>query len=406
MNSGQLGAWSPFQVKMYRALWFANLGINLGSFTHITAAGWTMTLLTDSAVLVGAVQTVWAVPGFLLALHSGAIADEFDRRRVVAISQSFAIVFAVVIAIMQWNDMLTPGILLGATLAESIALTIGTPAMIAMTPLVVGRERLHQALALDSTTRYLAQALGPAIAGAVIAFVNIGAVYMLNAFALVWVVILASSGRLPEAERGERSSVTKSIIDGVKFVVSRVELRNNLIRLFVASAVSASVIGLLPLMAKNNLGMDASGYGALYASVGVGAVIVVAMLPRIRRSLSEESLVQLSSIVWGASIAGAATTTNAGLAMIALGFAGAGLMAMMNVLFTSFLSRLEEWVRGRGSSISMFAAWLGASAGSISWGALAGGTTVTTALVGSAAAMVLTTWLGKAALPMFRAANS
>jgi MFS family permease len=406
MNPGQLGAWSPFQIKLYRALWFANLGINLGSFTHITAAGWTMTLLTDSAVLVGAVQTVWAVPGFLLALHSGAIADEFDRRWVVAISQSFAIVFAVIIAFMQWNDLLTPGILLGATLAESIALTVGTPAMIAMTPQVVGSERLHQALALDSTTRYLAQALGPAIAGAVIAFVNIGAVYMLNAIALVWVVVLASSKRLPEAERGERSSVTKSIIDGVRFVMSRADLRNNLIRLLVASVVSASVIGLLPLMAKNNLGMDASGYGALYASVGVGAVIVVMMLPRVRRRLSEESLVQLSAVVWGASIAGAATTTSAALAMIFLGFAGAGLMAMMNVLFTSFLSRLEEWVRGRGSSISMFAAWLGASAGSISWGALAGGTTVTTALVSSAAAMVLTTWLGKATLPMFRAANS
>jgi len=406
MTSGQLGAWSPFQIGLYRALWFANLGINLGSFTHITAAGWTMTLLTDSAVLVGAVQAVWAVPGFLLALHSGAIADEFDRRRVVAISQSFAIVFAVAIAFLQWNDLLTPGILLGATLAESIALTIGTPAMIAMTPQVVGPERLHQALALDSTTRYLAQAIGPAIAGAVIAYVNIGAVYMLNAVALVWVVILSSSGRLPEAVRGERSTVSKSIASGLRFVTSKVELRNNLIRLFVASVVSASVIGLLPLMAKNNLGMDASGYGALYASVGVGAVIVVLMLPNIRRRLSEESIVQWASIVWGASIAGAAITHRPILAMVLLGLAGAGLMAMMNVLFTSFLSRLEDWVRGRGSSISMFAAWLGASTGSISWGALAGGTTVTTAFVTSAAAMLLTTSLSRATLPLFTAANS
>jgi len=406
MTSGQLGAWSPFQVGLYRALWFANLGINLGSFTHITAAGWTMTLLTDSAVLVGAVQTVWAVPGFLLALHSGAIADEFDRRRVVAISQTFAIVFAVGIALMQWNDLLTPGVLLGATLAESIALTIGTPAMIAMTPQVVGPERLHQALALDSTTRYLAQAIGPAIAGAVIAFINIGAVYMLNAIALVRMMLLASSGRLPEAVRGERSKVSKSIADGLRFVMSRVELRNNLIRLLVASIVSASVIALLPLMAKDNLGMDASGYGALYASVGVGAVIIVLVLPSIRRRLSEESLVQWSSVVWAVSIAGAATTRVAVFAMVLLGFAGAGLMAMMNVLFTSFLSRLEDWVRGRGSSISMFAAWLGASAGSISWGALAGGSSVTVSLVVSAGAMVLTTWLGKATLPIFRAANS
>jgi MFS family permease len=406
MNTAHAGAWSPFRIGLYRSLWFANLGINLGSFTHITAAGWSMTLLTDSAIYVGAVQTVWAVPGFLLALHSGAIADEFDRRRVVAISQSFAIVFALGIAFTQWSGVLTPVILLGATLAESIALTIGTPAMIAMTPLVVGPDRLHQAIALDSTTRYLAQAIGPAIAGAVIAFVNIGAVYVLNAIALLWVVILASSGRLPEAVRGERSSVTKSIGDGVKFVLARADLRNNLSRLLIASVVSASVIGLLPLMAKVNLGMDARGYGALYASVGTGAVAIVVVLPRIRERLGGESLIQVSSIVWGLSIAGAATTSRAVLAMLFLGIAGAGLMAMMNVLFSAFLASLEEWVRGRGASIAMFAAWLGASVGSISWGALAAGASVTTALVTSAAVMVVTTWLSKATLPMFRAGGS
>lgn len=406
MSTVHAGAWSPFRIRLYRSLWFANLGINFGSFTHITAAGWSMTLLTDSAIYVGAVQTVWAVPGFLLALHSGAIADEFDRRRVVAISQSFAIAFAVGIAFMQWGGVLTPNMLLGVTLAESIALTIGTPAMIAMTPLVVGPDRLQQAIALDSTTRYLAQALGPAIAGGVIAFVNIGAVYVLNAFALLWVVILASSGRLPESVRGERSSVTKSIGEGVKFVVARAELRNNLLRLLIASIVAASVIGLLPLMAKVNLGMDARGYGALYASVGVGAVAVVAVLPRIQERLSGESLVQMSSIMWGLSIAGAATTNKAVLAMVFLGVAGAGMMAMMNVLFSTFLARLEEWVRGRGASIAIFAAWLGASIGSISWGALAASATVTTALVASAVAMVLTAWLSKATLPMFRAGGS
>jgi hypothetical protein len=81
-------------------------------------------------------------------------------------------------------------------------------------------------------------------------------------------------------------------------------------------------------------------------------------------------------------------------------------MAMMNVLFSTFLARLEEWVRGRGSSLAMFAAWLGAALGSISWGALAASATVTAALVASAMAMVVTTWLSRATLPMFRAAGS
>jgi len=400
------GAWSPFRIGLYRALWFANLGINLGSFTHITAAGWSMTLLTDSAVFVGAVQTVWAVPGFLLALHSGAIADEFDRRQVVAASHGVALVLAVAIAVMQWSDMLSPTLLLGATLSESIALTIGTPAMIALTPQVVDEPRLRQALGLDSMTRNLAQTIGPALAGVVIAVANAGAVYMLNALALVWVVILASSGRLPATERGERSKVSKSIGAGVRFVLAQPDLRNMLIRLLVANLVAAAVVGLLPLAAKNNLMLNAGGYGALYGSIGVGAVLIVLLLPRLRRVLSEEGLVVLAALLWGASIAWFAHVEDLAAALLLLGIAGAGLMLLMNVLFTAVLGRLEEWVRGRGASMAMFASWLGTALGSISWGALATGTSVSTALTVAAGAMVLSMAAGRVFLPMFRAGGS
>lgn len=406
MTSGQLGAWSPFRIGLYRALWFANLGINLGSFTHITAAGWTMTLLTDSAVLVGAVQTVWAVPGFLLALHSGAIADEFDRRRVVAVSQGAALILAILLAALQWSGGLNPQLLLGFTLAESIALTVGTPAMISMTPQVVEPALLRQALALDSMTRNIAQMVGPALAGAAIAVFNVGSVYIMNAIALLWVVLLAGSGRLPVVVRGSRTRVNRSIIEGVKFVTAQVDLRNTLIRLLVANLLAASVVALLPLAAKNNLGMDAGGYGILYGAIGVGAVFVVVVLPTIRKALSEETLVWISSLVWAISIGGFGITTQSVLAAIFLMFSGAGMMAMMNVLFTSVLSRLEEWVRGRGTSMTIFAAWLGTSVGSITWGVIASTTSVSNALGLSALGMFVTTTIARATLPMFRAANS
>ena len=69
------GPWAPLAVRVYRAVWIAALVSNVGSFMHIAAASWQMTLLTDSPTLIGLVQTAWAVPGFLLALHAGAITE-------------------------------------------------------------------------------------------------------------------------------------------------------------------------------------------------------------------------------------------------------------------------------------------------------------------------------------------
>ena len=91
---------------------------------HIAAAGWTMTTLTESPTLVGLVQTAWAVPGFLLALHAGAFADMVDRRRLIAITQIVALFIAGALAMMQWTDHLSVNWLLAGTFLESVALTI------------------------------------------------------------------------------------------------------------------------------------------------------------------------------------------------------------------------------------------------------------------------------------------
>ena len=74
------GPWSPLRIAVYRSIWLAGVVSNIGTFMHLAAAGWAMTLLTDSPTYIGLVQTAWAIPGFLLALHSGAFADLVDRR--------------------------------------------------------------------------------------------------------------------------------------------------------------------------------------------------------------------------------------------------------------------------------------------------------------------------------------
>lgn len=402
MNTTTSGTWSPLRIGLYRALWFAALGSNLGSFMHITAAGWSMTLLTDSAVYVGMVQTMWAVPGFLLALHAGAIADLFDRRKVVATTHLLALVIAIATATLQWSGRLTPAMLLGGTFLESIALTVASPALMALTPQVVDAPRLRQALALDSMSRNLAQTGGPALAGVVIALTNTGVVYVLNGAAFVGVILLARWGRLPSLEVNADGRINAAIAHGIRHILGQSSLRNTAIRLSLSNVVASSVVSLLPLAAKLNVGLAASGFGLLYAAIGVGSVVMVLVLPMLRRLAGEETIAFGAMVVWALGVVGFALASSPWVAVAALFIAGFGLMGVVNVLFTNVISGLADWVRGRGVALAILSAWLGISIGSLLWGVIAAASSVTIALAIAAIGGVVVATGGRLLLPLNR----
>ena len=159
-------AWQPLRVAAYRTLWFAALSMNLTSFVQITAAGWSMAQMTDSPLLIGLVQTLWALPGFLLSLHAGAIADLVDRRRLIAATYGVGAALTGGIAVLEATGVQTPVALLAGTFVTSVVLTLGTPVVMASTAELVDPPMLGQALGLDGMSRNLAQTAGPALAGA------------------------------------------------------------------------------------------------------------------------------------------------------------------------------------------------------------------------------------------------
>jgi hypothetical protein len=338
----------------------------------------------------------------LLALHAGAIADLFDRRTVVMVTHLVALVIAMSVAMLQWTDQLTPAILLGGTFLESIALTVASPAFMALTPQVVDAPRLRQALALDSMSRNIAQTVGPALAGVVIAVSNAGAVYVLNGMAFVWVIVLARSGRLPAYESTSTNGINAAIGEGVRHILGQAALRNTAIRLMLSNVAVAAVIALLPLAAKRNIGLEAGGFGLLYAALGAGSVTMVVFLPALRRVAGEETIALIATVVWAFGVAGFALATSLLVALVMLFIAGLGLMALMNVLFTTMISGLADWVRGRGAALAILSAWLGTSIGALMWGIIAGATSVTRSLIAAAISGVTVSLFGRLLLPLKR----
>ena len=394
------GPWSPLRIALYRSIWIAALVSNVGTFMHIVAAGWAMTSLTDSPTLVGLVQTSWAVPGFVLALHAGAFADMVERRRLIALTQVLALAIAAGLGVLEMTGNLGVATLLVGTFLESVALTIAAPAFMALTPQLVGTQHLSQAFGLDSVSRNIAQSVGPALAGAVIAFTNPGAVFVLNAVSFVG--ILSVVRKLPKftVQVESASKINHVIKDGIKHVVRTAQLRNIALRLALVLGATASLNSVMPVVAKESLKVGSSGFGILAGALGVGSVLAVWLLPILRKKLNAELLAVVASTIWAVATIWFAQSTSLLTAVPALLICGAMLMVLMNVLFSTFISQLPDHLRGRGSSIGMLMAWLGTSIGAFAWGYTASSTSVRVALIASAALTAGIGVLNRVALPL------
>jgi MFS family permease len=183
-------------------------------------------------------------------------------------------------------------------------------------------------------------------------------------------------------------------------VIHTAQLRNIALRLALVLGATASLNAVMPVVAKKSLHVGSSGFGLLAGALGVGSVLAVWLLPILRKQLHPETLAMMASFVWATAAVGFAQSTTLLTAVPALLLCGATLMVLMNVLFSTFIAQLPDHLRGRGSSIGIFMAWLGTSVGAFAWGYTAASTSVRVALIASAALTAGIGVLNRVALPL------
>ncbi len=390
------GPWSPLRISVYRAVWIAALVSNVGSFMHIAAASWQMTLLTDSPTLVGLVQTAWAVPGFLLALHAGAIADMVDRVKLLYVTEVVALAIAAILGVMVVSGDMTIELLLAGTFLESVVMTLSAPVFMAATPHFVGRELTPQALGLDSASRNIAQTIGPALAGLVIATSNAGVVFIVNAVSFVGILFVAHHFRISIDDHLKPTRINAAIREGLAFVWRNVETRRVMARIGGVGVTSVAVVSLVPVIASQSLDAGSVGYGFLAGALGFGSVAGIVIMPRVRARAGTETVAIGSSVLWALGVVALAATSSVWIAATCLLVVGAALMATMNTYWSRYLAALPDSLRGRGTSLSMLVVWFGMSLGSTGWSHVATTSSVGTALVAVAICHVAFALAGRA----------
>jgi MFS family permease len=389
--------WSPLRIALFRGLWLAGLASNIGTFMHTVAAGWAVTELTSSPTVVSLVQAAWTVPGFAVALLAGALADVVDRRRLIIATQLASVAMAAALGVLELTGTLEVASLLALTFLLSTAGTIAAPAFMAVTPELVARDELPQAIGLNSISMNIAQSVGPAVAGLVIAAAGPGAVFLVNAASFIGIVLVVRAYRPVRETSLPAEHLVAAMRTGVRYFRNSPRLQVLAARVVLSMTATAALAALLPVVARDRLDVTAGQFGLLSTALGLGAVAAVVVLPRLQ-SVPPDLVVFGAAMCWAIGVTTLAVTTQISVALAGLALAGAGSMATMNVVFSMYTVLLPSWVRGRASSVAMLVIWLGASLGALAWGSLASATDIRTALLVAAIAHVVVTAIASFAL--------
>jgi len=379
-------AWAPLREPLFRSLWIAAVISYTGTWMQNVGAGWLMTELTTSPLMVSLVQAASAIPVFLVVLPAGALADMVDRRRLLLFTQSWMIVAAVGLGVLTLFGAISPWVLLIFTFLMGVGAVMNDPAWQAITPEVVSAPRHASAVALNSAGFNVARAVGPALGGIIVAAAGAGWSFLLNAASFFGVILFLYTWKRAPLKSMPTRRMTNAILEGFHYVRGAPQVRSVLIRTGAFSLGASSLLALLPVVCQPH---GAQGYGFLLTCFGLGALAGAAILPSLRLQYSVDGLVA------GATVLFAAMTFAAGqvhifewlcLVLFTAGAAWIGILACFNVVAQTMC---PSWMRARALSMYLLVLQGGMALGSALWGAIASRQGVPAALAWSALAMVL-----------------
>lgn len=365
-------AWSPLRRPMFRALWAAQTVSNFGTWMQNVGAAWLMATLAPSPIMVALVQSATSLPAFLVALPAGALADVLDRRRVLLFAQTWMAFAAFALGVLTFAGKTTPLGLLLLTFALGLGSAMNGPAWQATVHELVEPDELLPAVALNSVGFNVARAIGPALGGLVVALIGAAMNFTLNAISFAGVIAVlflwkrAANEFLPPSRH-----LLEAMKTGVQYLRQSAPVRAVLVRagafVFCASALWA----LMPLVAKEELHTQATGYGLLLGLVGGGAVVGGLFLSYVRRFLSANVVVSAGAVLFaGGTFALGYVRSFAFLAVAMLG-AGVAWTSVMSSLNVGVQMASPTWVRARMMAVYLFVFQAAQASGSAVWGTIA-----------------------------------
>ena len=385
---------SPLRNAVFRNFYFGSIGAALGYTMQATISAWLMATLTTSALMVALVQSASTAPTLLFGLFAGTLADIIDRRRVILITQVILFAASLILGAAALIGIVGPVTLLFLTFLVGTGFTFYLPAQQASINEMVPRNELARAVALGSVAFNVARAVGPAAAGAIAAALSSGTALVIGAFFFV-PMFVAMRWTAPRAAPlpGVPERLMSGAMSGLRYVRHSAPMRAFIIRNLAFSVCASAFWALLPVIARDQLGLGAGGFGLLSASFGIGAIVGAISIPGLLIRQSMNKVVTSGGQLWALATLLVALTGITTLALVGAFCAGMAWVSVFATLSAGTQSSAPGWVRARAVSMNIVATQGCLAIGSALWGALANGVGTHWALGVSAVSVIALQWV-------------
>lgn len=363
---------APFAHPTFRSIWIANLASSFGGLIQSVGAAWLMTSLANSVDMVALVQASITLPIMLFSLVGGAIADSFNRRRVMLAAQCFMLVVSAALMVLTYLGLISPWLLLAFTFLLGCGTAINNPSWQASVGDLVPRDHLPSAVALNSIGFNLSRSVGPAVGGIVVAAAGAAAAFAINTasyLALIFVLVRWKPSNavavLP------RETMGAAMLSGIRYVAMSPGIYQVMLRSSVFGFTAIAVMALLPVVSSTLLGGGPLTYGLMLGAFGLGAVGGALLGNGLNQRFSSETVVRMAFIGFAVCAAIVGTSTSPWLSGAVLLIGGASWVLALSLFNVSVQLASPRWVVGRALSLYQTATFGGMALGSWLWGVAA-----------------------------------
>ncbi|WP_375691700.1 MFS transporter [Pseudooceanicola sp. LIPI14-2-Ac024] len=380
----------------FRRLWLASQTSNLGGLVQMVGAGWLMTSLAGSSAMVALVQASNTLPIMVFSLIAGALADSFDRRRILLSAQIFMFAVSLALAAFAYLDLLGAWGLLGFTFAIGCGMALYNPSWQASMGDIVTRRDLSAAVTLNAMGFNLMRSVGPAFGGVLVAFAGAAAAFVFNA--LTYIPIIAALWLWKSPPRDEslpREGLGQALGAGLRYMSMSPHLLRVLARSFMFGFAASSAMALLPLVARDVLQGTALTYGLLLGFFGLGAIGGVLANSRLRERFTNERIIVAGFLGFALGVLILALGRHIAVSAVGLLIAGACWVLSLSLFNVSVQMSTPRWVVGRALSFYQTATFGGMALGAWNWGLLADHQSVTVALLAASGLLVVGALAGR-----------
>lgn len=296
---------NPFRAlikhRNFRYFWIGQTVSLIGTWMQSIAQGWLALELSDSALIVGLVSAAGSFPVLALSLPAGVLVDRYSKLRIVMIGQALLALAAGALWWLVATDRITiPWLIVLAAISGVIA-AFEIPARQSLLVDLVEREDLMDAIALNTSSFNLARIIGPSIAAVVIAAAGLAWCFALNALSYAAVLVGLGLVRLPRwIPPKHRISPIANMKEGVRYLTRTPEMAVLLRMVAVFSVFGLPYLTLMPVLARDVLGLQAAGYGVLMTMTGIGALAGALFLAAVGSRIRRGRLFAISALAFPA----------------------------------------------------------------------------------------------------------